>query len=621
MLYHLANAKDDKQFQAIVAAIDNALWPESLYISKKNSLPKWDTPPDAMMRLKKIRECENIITKEILSTERLYALFNENVLEPKKHLSLPFIERYHQYFLERQWEYPYRDPQLQYANLFRLHQPSPEDEAKLVGESKAYVNYSSNYGDYCHFRNVIVATARLIQYFSDTTITQGILTYTNKKYSNEEQEFIKFVSEQLSYKSIPSLRTFKLLLAAFYHDIGKTVDYHRHGMEGAIILASHTTQAVNEIKQIVDTYRELHKITNKNFEFDRDDLLFISNLIFYHDQYGMLGTGEAGYLRLAELIHRVQRHTLTTDLEKQRERGRRYLFDLWVLNLADIMVSLDGRKSECQKDLLYEDSATNRIRLFLDQDKALALRHDLRLSLDLLDLQNQSQHSDDLTVIEERALDYAKRHVIERIRRLLRTLIVDHMKEYCLEFGDSSKAAQILQEISLFSISKWNSVISRSIYSIGDYGEFSKRFCWIGQMDYSFGFFYKIALRALYHVNSELGASYGSTGFTTSEEAAPRCGTGWVYQPDTNSSQSILNNKFIMRTNAEFFVDNFTSTLVQILHHILFREKDVSRLRNLEFWVATQRLTDEKIDRIISLEGPYRTHRSVQLALESIFIW
>jgi len=42
--------------------------------------------------------------------------------------------------------------------------------------------------------------------------------------------------ELLVYKNSPDNRTFKLMLAAFYHDLGKTIIDARHPMEGLLFL-------------------------------------------------------------------------------------------------------------------------------------------------------------------------------------------------------------------------------------------------------------------------------------------------------------------------------------------------------------------------------------------------
>lgn len=747
MLFHLSNHLIDSHFKKLIKSIMTTYWPKKAYDARKDKLPEWNFTLDPKNRLEQIRNKLVQISEEVSSEEKLYVLYHPDIDASKEQLGFPFMERFHQYFLQRQWEYPYKDPKANYENLFRLDKPAPEEEDKIEAKTKAYVNYSRNYGDFNHFVNVVAATARLIEHFSKTENTVEI--FDQIEIDEKKRQHL---AAQLSFKP-SSIRSFKLLLAAFYHDIGKTVEIHRHGMEGANIFANHTTRAVYQLQRIVEAYRK--KTPGINLHFEKEDLLFISHLIYYHDQFGTLGTGESSYLRLADLIHRFRRYTISDNIEKQQEGSRCCLFDLWVLNIADIMVSLE-KKYVLQKDLWSRKRAEKRIKKFFSQPPAEALKHDLRATLRFLDRHNESLHNDDLSVLEEDALNYAKQHAVERIRRLLRSLLSDHLKEFRDKFGPWSPSYRIVRLISRFSESKWNTIISRSIYSLGDYAEFTKRFCWIGQMDYAFGFFKKIAERALEHVNNEIETLYQIKGKNSDGSnqtysgdmifagplllgvpnianapllieklqresstnlvsqfiwenidnkekkrtekqlklADPHIGlqerkyllvrtlnkiiknkefyaeerfagvilrpeteelikqyptdnrmrlnrlliedafpddivksppnypcTGWVYKTHDWSLEVDPKDCFWLRTNAEFFADNFTSTIVQILQHLVFREEEIERLRNLEFWVATQRLTKEKIDRIISLEGPSRTRLAVQLALESIYLW
>lgn len=597
MLYHLPFVTDDESFKEMVCSINNAYYPEEDYKKMVKDLPGWEDLPDADIRLKEINDSLQKIINNLCNRNEyshgLYEVYDAKGEKLNNRFPLPYLERFHRFFLDRKWTYPYLHPRREGQNIFRLHPPSQHEIECSSGMESASINYSKNCGDHSHFRNVVNAAARLIYYFSDKNNINNIFNKEGKEYSFSKNSDFDTLSEQLAYKDRPNNRSFKLMLAAFYHDLGKTVDYHRHGMEGATILGNNVMDAVFDLRHIVKAYGEN--------SFDRDDLLFISLLIFYHDQFGTLGTGEAGYLRLVDLIHRIRSFSVKANLKDQKIQGRRSLFDLWVLNIADIMVSLDGKKFE--KQMKYESftGSQEAIKWFLSQEKSQALQHDLRVAVKLFDEHNINHHEDDLTALELSAMDYAKRHVVERIKRLLRCLLVDRGEELQYLFGYSSEAYWIIKKIGEFPDSKWNSTISRCIYSEGDYTEFAKRFSWIGQLDYAFVFFNKIVERALFLVSE--GPNY----------------TNWII--DNSKCHKEYDKEFLARTNAEFFLDNYTSTVMQILEHLLFREKEIDRMRNMEFWVAGQRLTNEKIDRIITIEGPYRTRRSVQLALESIFIW
>ena len=669
MLLRLAYTHDDTQFRMILKSICTAYWPEEEFCRRWKEVGDWgqeDELPGATTRLRTIRAKEKEIATQMSQETGLYAIYGADGQLSDSRFCLPFAERFHLFFLQRQWEYPYHDPQNEYRNLFRLQEPPLHEVRKIERNTQSYVNYSKNVGDYHHFVNVVAATARFIEFFKNPANVFEAVTgkVSGDDAGNIERDF-DHLSLTLGYPDVPSKRVFKLLLAAFYHDMGKTIDYHRHGMEGANIITNHTSFAVQSLREISENYAE-----HNNWRFERDDLLFIALLVYYHDQFGTLGTGEAGYLRMSEVVNRVWRYSLSADfnereLEERSQIGRQLLFDLWVLNLADILVSLDGIKNTPQYSVANDagiagcganrsdvrlddkDNAFKRIRAFVRQNKFQHLRHDFHVALTLLDTQNKSHHPEDLIRLEQHALDYAKRHVAERIRRLLKALLVDHRNEYLRYLKEEAvdikqafvkitgrdqadwsyePAKALLEEIATFSEANWNSIISRSIYAASDYVEFTKRFSWIGQMDYAFGFFSKIAQRAILLVNLELIAYQYQTAQPAEKDAAAVNNwftTGWVYHSHRLESTKCADagDQPDMRRNAEFFADNYTSTLVQIIEHLLFREKEVERIRNLEFWIANERLTDEKVDRIIALEGPFRTRQSVQLALESIFIW
>jgi hypothetical protein len=157
----------------------------------------------------------------------------------------------------------------------------------------------------------------------------------------------------------------------------------------------------------------------------------------------------------------------------------------------------------------------------------------------------------------------------------------------------------------LQAIKDWDAIVYRNIESLSDVAEFSRRFALIGQMDYSLGFFIKIAQRAAIHVEKELG-----------KKDEPK--TGWVH---VTRSHGIGDTKFLKQINLAFFADNFASTVIQIIDYLLFREKEVDQLRNFEFVEANKRLTDEKIDKILTLEGPYRSQKTIEQVLKTIFIY
>jgi hypothetical protein len=384
------------------------------------------------------------------------------------------------------------------------------------------------------------------------------------------------------------------MLAGFWHDIGKSVNSPRHAMEGAIILESYTTLAQQQLDQIVKTYTPLH-------EFKRDDLQFVSDLVRFHDHYGTVGTGEDSYLPLVNIINMVKKYSLKhlTDKKNYIEWSQRYLFDLWLLNVADIMVSLQ-RKYEEQSEWLNDNKANQKITEFLDGPNGSSLIHDFKITLDLLNGYSAKIHLEDLSELERKAHECSKRHALERMRRLIVSTLMNPLKKFLDEHSDLSEFAE---SIDKFYKEEWilTSRIDSSIQSMTSTSEFIHRFSWIGRMDYALTFFEKIASAALDKVSEELNKGQR---------------TGWIRVDD-----GTINPKCLPETQAQFFIDNYITTIVQILEYLLFRELSTDRIRNIEFSDANRRLTKEKLSQLLALEGPSRTRKATQIALQTIYLY
>ena len=440
---------------------------------------------------------------------------------------------------------------------------------------------------------MVAALARLVHYFQDAG-------HLHKIFEDRAPEYGGLV-----YDRQPTLRTFKLMLAAFYHDIGKCVVDPRHAVEGAIILAHHTTQGRFAIDRNVKHY-------HPDYEFERDDFLFVADLVLYHDHYGTVGTGEDSYLPLVDVIDRIKRYSLKHDVDKTNQFGwsLRYLFDLWLLNVADIMVSLNwkpanqGRKNwkfTPQVEWLEPKSAKDSIAAFFDSPKGNDLVHDFKITAELLKRHCQKKHSDDLEPLEAAAHDYSKRHVIERLRRLVTASLIAPLADRA-GGDDAREIVRIARYIQSLSEEQWNAAIARSIQAIASYSEFTQRFAWIGKMDYALGFFQNIGAAALQRIEQELRGT--------------KTPSGWIPPAEPN-----IGAEFMAQAQAQFFADNFAATVVQILGYLIFREPASDRVRNIEFSDAKTRLTDEKMPQLLSLEGPARTRRSIQFILQTIYLY
>jgi hypothetical protein len=269
MLYHI----DPQQFTDCRKAVKHAYWPEKAYLAQKSQLPgSWSIGKHDDDKIETLKMClfgkseddPLAIVEQVNSSGKFYKVFNGAA--KTKEVGCPFLGRFHRMYLKRWWTQPYDNPQDQAEELFRLER------------EKDGGNYSANKHNFYHFVNVVSALARLIIYFKNANNITGL-------FGNVE-EFTSVV-----FGGEPSLRTFKLMLAGFYHDIGKTVADPRHAVEGAIILGYHTTSAQYQLHEIVGAYR-------KDYSFEREDLLYVAALVLYHDHFGTLGTGEDGYMAL-----------------------------------------------------------------------------------------------------------------------------------------------------------------------------------------------------------------------------------------------------------------------------------------------------------------------------------
>lgn len=696
MLFHIVNPTDDESFARYVTYIERAYWPKDEFEKRQQNLPSWSKRPNEDKMIEEITKSFDVIADDIYNNVNLYVVTssgNGKAVE-NGNMKLPFTDRFHKLFLKRQYSSPVRDPIDDIDEFIRLK--------SLSGSG----NYSKNARNYNHFVNVVMATARLVQYFKNRkNIAKIFSEHPSKEPLPDESTTL---CETLAYSDAPNIRTFKLMLAAFYHDIGKTIVNHRHGMEGAFIIADHTTKSLFYLNEIVRKYYP-------NAEWKRDDLLSIADFLYYHDFFGTLGTGESSYTLLADILDKIKRYSLIymVDPDKMIHRSQKELFDLWILNMADIMVSLVDKWESQESIWCDKNKAEDAIKFFLKEKDGDRHVHDLRVSLRLLEEHNKSTHTDDTLKLEQLGQEQAKNHAVERIRRLvcstLRSALSSYLNKNDADFSssefkdkdslkslckaikndklslngetvddinnllkisglyeqlknkntqqklsdninklrqvyDTSKCernlkklnrglleefypdscpkrmrgivkmenliehiAKINPESKLYEIvippGVMNTLVNRCVQSLGDPREFCSRFSRIGCMDYSLGFFNKIAERAINRVEWELNGS--------------SIRTGWIH----SGGSKVLTESYLDETNSMFFVDNYCSTVVRILGCLLFRERSIDKICNIEFEDASERLTNEKIDKIMAIEGPYRASRSIELILKTVFVY
>jgi len=434
MLYHIT---DPELYLSCIEKVKYAFWPyenDELKKSFKNSFIESENDfasvlcqehtgikvvDDIQKRVNDI--LSKIITKSC--NDGFYSVIGQN-----DKVSIPFLDKYHTLFLKRKWEQPYCKPSESIDNLLCL-------ASRPFKINEQPNNYSLNSGNYFHFVNVVAILSHLIYFFSDNK---------HNKDDQDDEWFDKYINEGawsiIKYDTHKSIRKFKLMLAGFFHDIGKTVVDHRHAMEGYMILSSYQSKALLEFILLSGNYKD-----DSNETLDREDLLFIADLIYYHDLYGTLSTGENGYMRLINLIERVERYSRRegnikfADKNKKEilsEIGKQNLFDLWLLNVADIIASVGDKWNE-QHDWTKKKpgdlSRLNYIREFFNRKKTddsviygnnisqgNDLLHDLKITFDLFGIYLEDQFANSTPPFKPSVLKCSYYHNVARIRRLVK---------------------------------------------------------------------------------------------------------------------------------------------------------------------------------------------------------
>lgn len=576
----------------------------------------------------------NMISKK---TDKIILEYIERVCEEgfeivlnngDKHV-MPFIDRFHSLFLRRKWPTVYGKPSSAVHNILSLSYFGA-DACGNIG------NCSANEGNYWHFVNVVAVLSHLVVYFRNGLNINELFA------ARGEYDFIK-------YHSGPDVRSYKLMLGGFYHDIGKTVVDHRHAMEGYMILSSYKSKALLQFEKLSEIYNYGMGVGEK-MGLDREDLLFVADLVYYHDLFGTLATGENGYMRLVNLIDRVERYSrkdaenILINEEKVLRIGKRCLFDLWLLNVADMMTSLNEKWVEHKEwtacDPGSADSFANIKKFFkwvinhpvVDNDKTVSCEvyfdkgydffHDLKVAFELYEIYVKDRYDSKELSFDESVKKCSYYHNVSRLRRLVKNSLFPNVcmarKELMSrkdEYDENVYSALYCFYSEILGISKYalDKTIDTAIRSGTDYAEFFKRFAWVGQLDYSLNFFRKLATYATDHIGEKI-----------TKIASNECDNdfhGWInHKTNTFGGQSDKSGRW-GKANARYFVDNYVQIVVQVINHLLFRDSFYEHIINFEFEDAGNRLTDDKIKRILSFEGPARSTKAMTLILETIFIY
>lgn len=618
MLHHIFQ---QNTFESCIKAVEDAYYPREKYLKY------------AEEQAKKTNESLNSqkVLTEYFKTESPLRLYKK--LDASKELielRLPFTKEFHEFFMKRKFTIPeqlIQDTKTYNINQVSLFKPDPKGK-----NSPSNVNFSANEGNYNHFVNVVAALARLIIYFQKyenvkdifrklqgsfvEEDTQGTLYIIDEDKEDNQRINLSVISETINYDDTPNERTLKLMFGAFYHDLGKTVTDPRHGMEGSILMSFHTSETLCQFDQIFKSHDPL-------YSFDVIDLSYISTLLNFHDSYGTLSTGEDGWVQLIEIVDTIKKYSLRKEKNKenQKKESQKYLFDLWLLNVADIIVSIkdkwmdqvgvrDNYKNKTDPPFWNEqESANKKITEFFESPKGRLLIHDLIISLEILDIHNKKSHKDDLSDLQTRAIAYSNDHVVERIKRLL-CETTQRQLENCADTDPSVK--NLAKKITEISDEQWTWSIEKAIRSISNFQEFSRKLPWIGKMDYSLNFFKKIVSYAFKKVAEEIIGSGTPTGWITSKKESS-------FDPYFNEKDK--KDDYLLSLRASYFADNYAAIVVQILNHLLVRQPFQEYIRSIEFRDAQERLTDDKLNRIINVEGSARFINAIELVLKTVTIY
>jgi hypothetical protein len=185
------------------------------------------------------------------------------------------------------------DPQ-KWTKVF-LDAYKTDNDIPFTSEFQELANTPGKDGNINHFVNVIFAMRHLMDY----------------------------AEKNLGFAIDHHRRIFNIV-AAFYHDLGKTKVFHRHALMGSIMLESMDRRTDTEFSTLpAADYRKIIEA----------DLPLLAVIVRFHDVFGMCSTGEASSASLQRAVNSLCEVT-GGDAELSNA-----INDLWLLNVSDVIVS------------------------------------------------------------------------------------------------------------------------------------------------------------------------------------------------------------------------------------------------------------------------------------------
>jgi hypothetical protein len=445
----------------------------------------------------------------------------------------------------------------QFQDFFNRYTRKKPDAPETIANSDNFIHYN-------HFSNVVAAMAHIIA------------------YAEAHPEVFIPESENCVEKTFQTKRKLDNMLTAFYHDVGKTIIFHRHAMEGKSLLAEPKASVRYRFEAIFAEYPDC--------ELSPETLPLYGEYIGSHDMFGTIGTGENGILSMSGVISRLK-SLFDGDLRKLKTA----VFDLWLLNLADIIVSIGDFIPGYSKFAAqpWQDTnpgnMDNYIEQFIDSYKGVYLLEDLHFAL-------QIAGADDPYTA---AKTLAEKNASQRFRRLARQTLGEAVK-------GSKIFTQSLKDEVIKLLDSGAAIASVKEILRGEFGEeYSKRFGTMLQFDYALGFFLKLSAQAVALLEREL------TGGTFR--------TGWLYNQKIPTGNTYPVD-FLDSYNAACIVNNYIMVLAGIFGEIHRLTADIESF-NIEFDDAANRLTPSKADKLLFFDGAYRAGNARVLLMREIMLY
>jgi hypothetical protein len=454
-----------------------------------------------------------------------------------------------------------------HAEWFKLFEPRsrPMKEDDDPDAYQQSIKLSQNGGNFNHMVNVTAAMAHLIRYFS--AAWQHGLTYR-------------------PYDPGGDKRTLRLMMATYYHDIGKVIVNRRHAVEGMGLFAERKASTQNQLERIFERH---------GFTWTSSDCGYLSALIGSHDTFGTLTTGENG---LFSLLDAARAFALLENDDIGAAKND--MFDLWLLNIADIMVSIKDKwvphkeftetpPGESDEDIQGFFKTPQGIDLLSDVSEALEIAETAYRPADL----------------EAYVLDKSEAAAGKRFIRLLRqTLLFSalHAKPGLQAHAGLCGALETL----VYDDRQLRVMVETALpEKLG--ASWARKFGTMGQFDYALGFFRKVSQRAVYWIDRELVQT-------------PGVRTGWLHSPKPGGVPREYSPSFIDRYNAEAIVNNYIVFMADIFGDIAKLLEGMG-LWHIEFEDAMGRLTDAKADKLLYIDGPHRAGHMRGLLMKELMLY